>query len=822
MRKIFLGLIILPLQTFAFLSNTEIEREMLKFDIEVFDKETSFSISEEIKNPTNIPQKTRIFWPSEKFNDVHFFVDAAGENFEILTENKKNLVAFETAKESENPAFFHFGNIQEMFRSTKLTIAPNSTIDVKIKFKTPTQESNNLKYVEIFSTDNLESKNFELSFRLNSTAKIEHFFSTLPENVLIERNDNSVTLLGIFQNLAPLENFKIFWSEINKPLLEFQTKNARYFGHLVDTPPQKDFEEAIILIDRSGSMNEVWSQVRNIVEFLTNFLENKKLKIVFFNDTTKFFNGENILVLKDEPEEKIKTNFMENSFEFRKNLFEKWNSISAVGKTNPENLSQNIKELFEIESSTRKAVFLLSDMTEFNEITEIPIPFFIFNFSEAEESPLSVFSEKSGGFSQKIFRTSSDFIEREAFLEKWQNNKEPSIINFGTFQNEIDISPTELKKFSIKNSPLFIGRKFEDWGLIKNSFENFLPRIWAKTRISDLLQTQNISNTHLDAILSIGRTFGVKNSLFNENTKREELKKALSENTFANIIEINKLKNPKKLIPDSNAKFINSVPFYYNNLEKSWQAENFRNFANRDNSLEIAPFSDAQKNIFLQFPNLLSENFAIGRNVNFCAAFRCFSIQEGFRKNSQIADRNFLRDFDPNYWANPFLEKLIFARVMGVEGNGKIKPNAPIDRGEFLNILGNYFFVKEIAEFKKPKESKFTDITKDSEFFNSIEFFANRNVIKGFSDNTFRAKQNLTRAEAVKILTTAFGFFPNEGAKSAMAVFSDAVSWEKPFVNFAAQNNIISISSNKLFHPEKNLSRAEAAKMIVLSKNFIK
>ena len=159
---------------------------------------------------------------------------------------------------------------------------------------------------------------------------------------------------------------------------------------------------------------------------------------------------------------------------------------------------------------------------------------------------------------------------------------------------------------------------------------------------------------------------------------------------------------------------------------------------------------------------------------------------------------------------------------MHSEKNGKLRPNAPIDRGEFLNILGNYFFKEEIEAFQKTDNPKFSDVNKDSEFFSIIEFFAKNGVIKGFPDNTFRPKQNLTRAEAVKILVTSFGFSPNEIEKSAIEIFSDTTAWEKPFVNFAAQNNIIGGFEDGLFHPEKNLSRAEAAKMIVLGKKLIK
>jgi len=822
MKKIFWGLILFPLQTFAFFSNTEIEREMMRFEVEVSGAKTSFSISESIANPTNISQKTRIFWPSTEFNDVHFFVDAAGENFEILGGDEKNSVAFETAKSSKNPAFFQFGDTEKMFRSTELEIAPNSKIDVKIKFNAKTQEDGNFKHVEIFATDNVPSKNFELSFRLNSEEKIEHFFSTLPENVFLEKGNNSVVLFGNFPNLAPRESFEIFWSEAKSPLLEFQTRDAKYFGHLITTPPQKDFEEILILIDRSGSMNDVWSRVREITEFLTDFFDGKKLKIGFFNDTLKIFDGEKFWISENDAKEKTEIDFIENSFDFRKKFFGKWNSISAVGKTGSENLLSNIKNFLENKGDSKRAVFLISDMSDLEVLKDISVPLFVFDFSKEPNESISILSENSGGFSQKIFRTASEFLEKDDFLEKWKNNRETVIANFETLNDEIDITPSEIKKFSLKNSPLFVGRRFENWQITKSSFQKILPRIWAKYRIANLLKTQNIGNENIDAILSIGRTFGVKTKLFDQNTTREELKKNLDEQTFATAIEINRLENPQKFIPDSNAKFIDSIPFYYDETKDLYRAENFEKFANENSTIRISPFSDAQKNLFLQFPSFLSEGFSIGANVDFCAAFRCFSIREGSRENPEIEDRSFLRDFDSNYWANPFLEKLIFSGVMQAEKNGKLRPNAPIDRGEFLNILGNYFFAKEIAEFKNPKESQFIDVEQGSEFFNSLEFFANRNVVKGFPDKTFRPKQNLTRAEAVKILTVAFDFSQNEIEKSAISVFSDTVGWEKPFVNFAAQNGIIGGFADGLFHPKRSLSRAEAAKMIVLGQKLRK
>ncbi len=820
MRKLFLGLIILPLQTLAFFSNTEIERETMRIEIEANEQQTSFSIFESLKNATDKPQKTQVFWPSKKFNDVHFFVDAAGENFDILTGEEKNLVAFENAKISRNPAFFIFGETDKMFRSAELTISPNSEIEIKIKFNTQTQKFENFKQVEIFTTDNIESKNFELAFRLNSTSKIEHFFSTLPKSALIEKEKNSVTIFGNFQKLKPLENFRIFWSTIKNPLLEFTTKDARYFGHLIETPAPKNFEEITILIDRSGSMNDNWSRVRELIEFLTNFFENKKLKIIVFNDSVKFFDGENFLILETDSPEKTKADFVQNSFDFRKNFFGKWNAITAVSKANSENLFKNA-DLFN-KNSIQQAVFLISDMTELDGLEKNSAPLFFLNFSNDIDNHLTVLAEDSGGFSQKIFKNSSNFIEKDDFLEKWQNIYQPVSPNFEILKNETDLTPSEIKKFSLKNSPLFVGRKFEDWGIMKNSLWNFLPRVWAKSRIANLLKTQNISDETIDAILSIGKTFGVKTELFNENTPRSEFKKTINKNEFLTKLEINNLENSEKLTPNSNAKFINSIPFYYNESGNYWRQEGFENLANEKTLVKIAPFSAAQKNLFLQFPNFLSKNFAIGQNIDFCIAFRCFSIQDKGRTESIIEDRNFLRDFNSNYWANPFLEELILKGVIETEKNGKLRANAPLDRGEFLNILGNYFFEKEIIDFIKPSVSKFLDVKKDSEFFDSVEFFANQKIIKGFPDGTFRPKQNITRAETIKILTSVLGFIPDEKTKSADAIFSDTISWEKPFVNFAAQNEIISGFSDKLFHPEKNISKAEAAKMIVLGKKLRK
>lgn len=107
----------------------------------------------------------------------------------------------------------------------------------------------------------------------------------------------------------------------------------------------------------------------------------------------------------------------------------------------------------------------------------------------------------------------------------------------------------------------------------------------------------------------------------------------------------------------------------------------------------------------------------------------------------------------------------------------------------------------------------FSDISQDYVYYKELEYFKVNNIISGFSDNSFRPKNNITRVEALKIILLANNIAPIDNQDSK---FQDIQtnSWENTYVNAWVEKWILSLD-NKYFSPLRNVSRAEALKLIL-------
>ncbi len=113
----------------------------------------------------------------------------------------------------------------------------------------------------------------------------------------------------------------------------------------------------------------------------------------------------------------------------------------------------------------------------------------------------------------------------------------------------------------------------------------------------------------------------------------------------------------------------------------------------------------------------------------------------------------------------------------------------------------------------------FKDIPPSHQFANAIENLKQQRVIDGYEDGTFRPQGTLNRAEAVKILINGNNV---SLAKMEGSRFSDVPTqaWFTDFVNTASERGIIKGYPDGLFHPAKEISRAEFLKVAILTRGI--
>lgn len=111
-------------------------------------------------------------------------------------------------------------------------------------------------------------------------------------------------------------------------------------------------------------------------------------------------------------------------------------------------------------------------------------------------------------------------------------------------------------------------------------------------------------------------------------------------------------------------------------------------------------------------------------------------------------------------------------------------------------------------------QSSFPDVAEDNSNFSAVEFLKAKGVIQGYPDATFKPQQTVNRAEAIKIIVSAFNV---EISENYDVIFSDVLkeAWFFKFVMAGHAQKIISGYADGKFKPANEINLAETLKMIL-------
>lgn len=107
------------------------------------------------------------------------------------------------------------------------------------------------------------------------------------------------------------------------------------------------------------------------------------------------------------------------------------------------------------------------------------------------------------------------------------------------------------------------------------------------------------------------------------------------------------------------------------------------------------------------------------------------------------------KDVPTDYWAYKDIEIAHQHGLFAGKGENKFSPKDPIRRDEFAVVLHRILADKTV---KTPSKSPFKDVKTDYWAYKEIANLKEMNIFGGYSDNTFRTKGNITRAEVSALL----------------------------------------------------------------------
>jgi spore germination protein YaaH len=136
-------------------------------------------------------------------------------------------------------------------------------------------------------------------------------------------------------------------------------------------------------------------------------------------------------------------------------------------------------------------------------------------------------------------------------------------------------------------------------------------------------------------------------------------------------------------------------------------------------------------------------------DINLTRAQAAVTLVRALNLNIETNTSYFI-DLPYTHWAKKEIEAAYQYNLIKGKGNRKFYPNEVITREEMAQMLYN------ILQSKLPtKNSKisFIDITKNDWAYEAIEKVSSNNIFKGFSNNTFRPKDKVTRAQMASLLS---------------------------------------------------------------------
>ncbi len=140
--------------------------------------------------------------------------------------------------------------------------------------------------------------------------------------------------------------------------------------------------------------------------------------------------------------------------------------------------------------------------------------------------------------------------------------------------------------------------------------------------------------------------------------------------------------------------------------------------------------------------------------------------------------------------------------------DGSFRPAQSIIRAEFFQLL----FRLVLNENRNNNyQLLFNDVKSGDWYAQSAAYFANRGIVSGYADNSFRPNKTLTRAEAAVVLSR----FIEQSASVQTAEFTDTAGhWAMRAIKLLADQGYVRGYPDQTFRPDAPISRAETVVLL--------
>lgn len=151
-----------------------------------------------------------------------------------------------------------------------------------------------------------------------------------------------------------------------------------------------------------------------------------------------------------------------------------------------------------------------------------------------------------------------------------------------------------------------------------------------------------------------------------------------------------------------------------------------------------------------------------------------------------------------------------YAYIAGYE-DGTVRPESSITRAEVATIFFRLLTDETRAAYWS-QQSNYSDVAPGSWYTNAICTLSSMGILEGYEDGTFRPDTTITRAEFAKIAVSFFDWADTVADNPFVDVAPGA--WYERFVTAAAKLGLIEGYTDQTFRPKKDISRAEVCTIV--------
>lgn len=172
------------------------------------------------------------------------------------------------------------------------------------------------------------------------------------------------------------------------------------------------------------------------------------------------------------------------------------------------------------------------------------------------------------------------------------------------------------------------------------------------------------------------------------------------------------------------------------------------------------------------------------------------------------AEGNSFSDINENIFYSESVKDMASRGIISGYLDGTFKPGENISRGQAAKFLANALKLNT----KNVKDPGFTDVSKSNQFYGHIAALVNAGIIKGYTDDTFKPTENLTRAQMAQYLVLGF----NLEQSATKSPFTDVNQklWHAKYIQALYTNKITKGKTATTFEPDALVTRGEATAFI--------